>query len=64
MFKIISNFKIGSEYEIKEGKYYSYITKKEMEDILNNSAKIINYFSTKRKAINIVLRNFIIKKQN
>lgn len=63
--------KIGSGYEIKEGKYYNYLTKQEMEDtlkILNKNVKIIDYFetlpSTKRKAINTIWGNFIIKKYN
>ena len=66
---IYACFKIGTGYEIKEGKYYNYITKEELQEIINKNnikAKIINYFetlpSTKRKAENTIWGNFIIKK--
>lgn len=68
---IYACFKIGAGYEIKEGKYYNYITKEELQEILNKNnlkATIINYFetlpSTKRKAENTIWGNFIIKKYN
>lgn len=64
------SFKKGVGYEIKEGKYYHYVTKEEMKKILgkiNEKAKIIHYFetlpSTKREASNIIWANFIIKKK-
>lgn len=66
---IYTSFKIGNGYEIKEGKYYNYLNKKDMELILNcidKNTKIIDYFetlpSTKRKALNTIWGNFIIKK--
>lgn len=66
---IYTSFKIGKGYEIKEGKYYNYITKEEMQNVLdkiNLNVRIINYFetlpSTKRKAGNTIWGNFIIKK--
>lgn len=66
---IYTSFKIGEGYEIKEGKYYNYLTKKEMELILskiNRNVKIIDYFetlpSTKRDAQNTIWGNFIMKK--
>ena len=67
---IYTSFKLGSGYEIKEGKYYNYITKEEMEDILKGlsiEAKLIDYFetkpSTKRISPNTIWGNFVIKKQ-
>lgn len=66
---IYTSFKIGTGYEIKEGKYYNYLTKDEMIEILNqlsSNVKLIDYFetlpSTKRKAKNTIWGNFIIKK--
>lgn len=66
---IYTSFKIGTGYEIKEGKYYNYLTKDEMEQTLNKSSKavkLIDYFetlpSTKRNAQNTIWGNFIIKK--
>lgn len=66
---IYTSFKIGTGYEIKEGKYYNYITRDEMQEVLSkvdSSVKIIDYFetlpSTKRKAVNTIWGNFIIKK--
>lgn len=66
---IYTSFKIGEGYEIKEGKYYNYLTKEEMEFILNKISKnvrIIDYFetlpSTKRNAKGTIWGNFIIKK--
>lgn len=66
---IYTSFKIGTGYEIKEGKYYNYLTREEMENNLNQvnkNAKIIDYFetlpSTKRDGKGIVWGNFIIKK--
>ena len=66
---IYTCFKIGQGYEIKEGKYYNYLTKNEMIKILQNlnrNVKLIDYFetipSTKRIAKNTIWGNFIIKK--
>ena len=66
---IYTSLKIGTGYEIKEGKYYNYLTKDEMIEILNqlsSNVKLIDYFetlpSTKRKAKNTIWGNFIIKK--
>ena len=66
---IYTSFKIGKGYEIKENKYYNYLTKQEMEKILNRlskNVKLIDYFetlsSTKRITKNTVWGNFIIKK--
>lgn len=68
---IYTSFKIGAGYEIKENKYYNYLTKDEMEETLNKTGKnvkIIDYFetlpSTKRNAQNTIWGNFIIKKYN
>lgn len=66
---IYTSFKIGEGYEVKEGKYYNYLTKEEMEFILNTiskNVKMIDYFetlpSTKRNAKGTIWGNFIIKK--
>lgn len=66
---IYTSFKIGTGYEVKEGKYYNYLTKDEMIQTLNKtskSVKLVDYFetlpSTRRKAENTIWGNFIIKK--
>ena len=66
---IYTSFKIGTGYEIKEGKYYNYLTKDEMIQTLNKTGKsveLVDYFetlpSTRRKAENTIGGNFIIKK--
>lgn len=66
---IYTSFKIGTGYEIKEGKYYNYLSKNEMVEILNKiskNVKLIDYFetlpSTKRPNRNTIWGNFIIKK--
>lgn len=66
---IYTSFKMGSGYEIKEGKYYNFLTKNEMEEILNKISKdveLVDYFetlpSTKRNGKNTIWCNFIIKK--
>ncbi len=66
---IYTSFKIGTGYEIKEGKYYNFLTKDEMEQTLNKSSKtvkLIDYFetlpSTRRNTQNTIWGNFIIKK--
>lgn len=46
---IYTSFKKGSGYEIKDGKYYNYITKEEFEEMLNKvniNAELIDYFET------------------
>lgn len=65
---IFTAFKKGEGYEIKEGKYYNFLTKEELEKILNNlgqNTKIIDYFetlsSTKRPE-KVVWSNYIIQK--
>jgi len=65
---IFTAFKKGEGYEIKEGKYYNFLTKEEMEKILNNlkqNANIIDYFetlsSTKRPE-KVIWSNYIIQK--
>lgn len=43
---IYTSFKLGEGYQIKEGKYYNYLTQDEMEKMLNNiseKAKIIDF---------------------
>lgn len=66
---IYTSFKIGTGYEVKEGKYYNYLTKDEMVQILNKlseNVKLIDYFetlpSTKINAQNTIWGNFIIRK--
>lgn len=66
---IYTSFKKGTGYEVKEGKYYNYLTREEMEENLRKigkNVKIIDYFetlpSTKRNAQNTIWGNFIIKK--
>ena len=66
---IFTSFKKGEGFEIKEGKYYNYLTKNEMIQILRNlnrNVKLIDYFetlpSTKRMAKNTIWCDFIIKK--
>ena len=66
---IYTSFKLGTGYEIKENKYYNYLTKEEMVEKLNEVSadiELVDYFetfpSTKRKAPNTIWGNFIIKK--
>lgn len=66
---IYTSFKIGTGYEVKEGKYYNFLTKEEMEETLKKTGKnvkMIDYFetlpSTKRNAKGTIWGNFIIKK--
>lgn len=66
---IYASFKIGTGYEIKDGKYYNYLNKDEMIEILskiNKNIKLIDYFetypSTKIMSKGTVWTNFIIKK--
>ena len=67
---IFVSFKKGEGYEIKEGKYYSFMSKEEFQEILktlNYNLKIIDYFeamaSTKRPNKNRVWANFILKRK-
>lgn len=66
---IYTSFKIGTGSSITNGKYYNYIDKTEMIDILNNinkNIKLIDYFETSptehQPEQNIIWGNFIIKK--
>lgn len=67
---IYTSFKKGSGYEIKEGKYYNYITKEEFEEMLNKlniNAKIVDYFETlpstnRPGAESTVWGNYIIRR--
>ncbi len=66
---IYTSFKIGTGFKINEGKYYNYLTKNEMIQILNETrknVKLIDYFETlpaiKRSEEDIIWGNFIIKK--
>lgn len=66
---IFTAFKKGEGYEIKEGKYYNFLTKEELEKILNGinkNIKIIDYFetlsSTKRPE-KVIWSNYILQKR-
>lgn len=67
---IYTSFKKGSGYEIKEGKYYNYITKEEFEEMLNKlniNAKIVDYFETlpstnRPGAESTIWSNYIIRR--
>lgn len=67
---IYTCFKKGNGYEIKEGKYYNFLTRNEIETIisnLDNNVKIINYFETlssTKRPDEVVWANYIIKKYN
>lgn len=65
---IYISVKKGEGYKIEDGKYYNFITRKELENIicnLNENAKIIKYFetfsSTKRPE-KVVWSNYLIRK--
>lgn len=65
---ICASFKKGKGYKIEEGKYYNFLSREELENILssfNEEVKIIKYFetfsSTKRPE-KVVWSNYIIKK--
>ena len=65
---IFTAFKKGEGYEIKEGKYYNFLTKEELEKVLSNinqNVKIIDYFetlsSTKRPE-KVIWSNYILQK--
>lgn len=66
---IFTAFKKDEGYEIKEGKYYNFLTKEELEKILNGvnkNIKIIDYFetlsSTKRPE-KVIWSNYILQKR-
>ena len=67
---IYTSFKNGSGYEIKDGKYYNYMTKEEFEKMLkklNINAELIDYFETlpstnRPGAEDTVWGNYIIRK--
>jgi 2-polyprenyl-3-methyl-5-hydroxy-6-metoxy-1,4-benzoquinol methylase len=65
---IYTAFKKGTGHEIKEGKYYKYLTKEELENTLSNlevKAQIIDYFETlpsTKRVSNAIWANFIIRK--
>lgn len=68
---IYTSFKKGTGHAIKDDKYYNYLTKEEMKEILNKTnknVKLIDYFetlpSTKINDKNTIWCNFIIKKYN
>ena len=63
------SFKIGTGYEIKEGRYFNYIKKEDMEKMLSEivpAVEIIDYFEsgqlTKRVNIGVTWCDFVIKK--
>lgn len=65
---IYTAFKKGEGFEIKEGKYYNFLTREELERILqdiNQEAKIIDYFETvssTKRPDKATWANYIIKK--
>jgi len=68
---IFTSFRIGSGYKIEDGRYYNYLTKNELQEIVNRvdkDVKIIDYFETlpsvKGSKDNIVWGNYILKKYN
>jgi len=63
------SFKMGTGYDIKDGRYYNYIKKEDIENIISKTiplATIIDYFEseplTKRVNIGVTWCDFIIKK--
>ena len=65
---IYMSFKKGEGDKIEEGKYYKFLTKQELEKILqenNNSIKIIDYFETASSTKGpekVIWSNFILQK--
>ena len=65
---IYTSFKKGVKDEIKEGKYYNYLTKEKLEEIIENyklNVKIIDYFETlpsTKRIQDIVWANYILQK--
>jgi len=65
---IFTAFKKGTGYEIKDSKYYNFITKEELEEILkdlNLNVEVIDYFETlssTKRPTKVIWSNYIIKK--
>ena len=65
---IYTSFKKGQGYEIKDGKYYNYITIEELENIIeriNQNVKIIDYYETlssTKRPTKVTWSNFLMKK--
>ncbi len=65
---IYTSFKKGVKDEIKEGKYYNYLTKEKLEEIIEKyklNIKIIDYFETlpsTKRIQDIVWANYILQK--
>lgn len=67
---IYTSFKVGEGYMIKEGKYYLFLTKKEMIQLLEKTGKsvrLIDYFENEplaRRTLNSndIWGNYIIQK--
>ena len=65
---IYTSFKKGVKDEIKEGKYYNYLTKEKLEEIIEKyklNVKIIDYFETlpsTKRIQDIVWANYILQK--
>lgn len=65
---IYTAFKKGKGYEVKEGKYYNFLTREDLEiilDALDQNIKIIDYFETLSSTARpekVVWSNFILKK--
>lgn len=65
---IYASFKKGEGYEIKDGKYYNYLTIEELESILkkiNPNVKIIDYYETlssTKRPTKVIWANYLMKK--
>ena len=65
---IYASFKKGQGYEIKDGKYYNYLTIEELECILkkiNPNVKIIDYYETlssTKRPTKVIWANYLMKK--
>ena len=65
---IYTSFKKGKGYEIKEGKYYNFLTKEELESILEKlemNVELIEYFETigsTQRSNGVIWTNYIIQK--
>lgn len=65
---IYTSFKKGQGYEIRDGKYYNYITIEELENIIeriNQNVKIIDYYETlssTKRPTKVTWSNFLMKK--
>ncbi|MCI8518789.1 MAG: hypothetical protein HFJ51_01315 [Clostridia bacterium] len=62
------SFKKGAGYKIVEDKYYNFLTKQELEKILQEKSlklKIVDYFETissTRRPEKVIWANFIVQK--